>query len=48
MTTDKTKRQFTGEDYFPPDMAPGELELLVAFDIWIHAEHANPERKGCP
>ena len=48
MTTDKTKRQFTGEDYFPPDMAPGELELLVAFDVWIHAEHANPERKGCP
>ena len=48
MTSDKTKPQFTSEDYFPPDMAPGELELLVAFDIWIHANHANPERKGCP
>jgi len=48
MISDKEKRQFGEEDYFPPDMDPGELELLVAFDIWIHAEHANPERKGCP
>ncbi len=48
MTSDKTKTQFTGEDYFPPDMTPGELELLVAFDIWIHEKYPNPERKGCP
>lgn len=48
MTSEKAKCQFSGEDYFPPDMDPGELELLVAFDIWIHENHANPERKGCP
>jgi len=48
MTADKSKSRFTGEDYFPPDMDPGELELLVAFDIWIHETHANLERKGCP
>jgi hypothetical protein len=48
MTSDKPRFEFTGEDYFPPDLEPGELQLLVAFDIWIHREHANPERKGCP
>jgi len=48
MTSDKTKPRFSEEDYFPPDMDPGELELLVAFDIWIHEKHPNPERKGCP
>lgn len=48
MTSSKTKPQFSGEEYFPPDMDPGELELLVAFDIWIHEKHPNRERKGCP
>ncbi len=48
MTADKLKRQFTGMDYFPPDMEPGEFELLVAFDIWIHKNHANSRRVGCP
>ena len=49
MTLDKSKVRFTAEeDYFPADMEPGELELLAAFDIWIHKNHANAERRGCP
>ena len=47
MTSDTSKFRFSGEEYFPPDMDPGELQLLVAFDIWIHENHPNLERKGC-
>lgn len=47
MTSDKSKFR-SGEHDFPPDMDPGEAELLVAFDLWIHDKHPNPERKGCP
>jgi hypothetical protein len=32
----------------PADVEPGEVELLEAFDRWIHKHHANPERVGCP
>lgn len=35
-------------DGLPSDLDPGEAELLEAFDRWIHKEHPNPERKGCP
>jgi len=47
MTSDKSKRRSGGPD-FPPDMDPGEAELLIAFDLWIHDKHPNLERKGCP
>jgi hypothetical protein len=32
----------------PSDLDPGEAELLEEFDRWIHREHPNPERRGCP
>ena len=32
----------------PKDLDPGEAELLEAFDRWIHEQHPNPERIGCP
>ena len=32
----------------PPDVEPGEAEILEAFDDWIHETHPNPERIGCP
>jgi hypothetical protein len=48
MTSDNTTFRFTDEDFFHPDMDPGELELIVSFDIWIHETHPNPQRKGCP
>ncbi len=47
MTSDQSKFQFREPD-FPPDLDPGEAELLLAFDIWIHEKHPNPEREGCP
>jgi hypothetical protein len=47
MTSDDSKFQFS-ELEFPPDLDPGEAELLMAFDIWIHENHPNPKRIGCP
>ena len=32
----------------PRDLDPGEAELLEEFDRWIHEQHPNPERIGCP
>jgi hypothetical protein len=32
----------------PSDIEPGEAELIEAFDRFIHANHANPKRIGCP
>ena len=32
----------------PPDVEPGEAELIEAFDRWIHKKHPNPQRIGCP
>jgi len=32
----------------PADIEPGEEELIEAFDRWVHENHPNPERIGCP
>jgi hypothetical protein len=32
----------------PPDLDPGEAELLKGYDRWIHGKRPNPERFGCP
>jgi len=32
----------------PPDVEPGEAELIDAFYEWIHETHPNPQRIGCP
>jgi hypothetical protein len=46
MTFDRSK--YRPNIDFPPDLDPGEAELLIAFDIWIHEKHPNRERIGCP
>src|ERR1700694_3777292 len=40
--------RFNPGSNLPSDAEPGEAELLAAFDQWIHDEHPNLERKGCP
>lgn len=32
----------------PPDVAPGEAELIEGFYLWLKATHPNPRRIGCP
>jgi hypothetical protein len=32
----------------PSDLEPGEAELLVAFDAWLHKTYPNAARIGCP
>jgi len=32
----------------PPDAEPLEAEIIDAFDRWIHENHPNPQRIGCP
>lgn len=32
----------------PPDVEPLEAEIIDAFDEWVHENHPNPERIGCP
>jgi hypothetical protein len=32
----------------PPDAAPGEAEIIDAFYEWVHENHPNPQRIGCP
>lgn len=32
----------------PPDVEPGEAEILEAYRHWLYSECQNPDRKGCP
>lgn len=32
----------------PPDVEPGEAEILQAYANWLYTECQNPDREGCP
>jgi hypothetical protein len=34
--------------YLPPDMDPGEEELLLAAAAYVQEHFPNPDRVGCP
>jgi hypothetical protein len=47
MSLEQSKGRFPPRG-LPPDAEPLEAEIIDAFYRWIHENHPNPERIGCP